>query len=260
MRVLGGHARPTEAGVQQEHGHAVRPELFGEEDRGDVARGARHVVAVVMPLVFVLRPPPLDRPRLARDDDDLARGLLDEAVLEQRRGDAHRADGAHIDLLELLRRRQVAQGFLLLPEVARVVHHDVEGATALSRECLRHPCHLLVALHVDALHHRHALESLELLADLTDDDDDVGALRAQLPSEGEAEPLVATRDEHTLAPERRAIVHSRYVEEPGVALGLCALEALGLVGERVRTRTRGAGRGGQPGAHHAPDDQATGRA
>ena len=47
-------------------------------------------------------------------------------------------------------------------------------------------------------------------------------------------------------------------ELPGIALSLGAGEALGLVGERVRTRTRGAGRGGQPGAHHAADDQASG--
>ena len=40
---------------------------------------------------------------------------------------------------------------------------------------------------------------LQLLANLTDDYNNVGPLRAQLFGEGEAEPLVASSDEHTLA-------------------------------------------------------------
>ena len=64
---------------------------------------------------LVLRPPPLDRTCLARDDDELARGLLDQAVLEQCRGDAQRANSTHVELLELLGRRQVGQALLLLP-------------------------------------------------------------------------------------------------------------------------------------------------
>ena len=124
----------AKGGAHQQDREALAAELLGEEDAGDIACGARHVVAVVAALVRVLRGAPLARARLAQergvvgvsghqvgrartfgdrrarqpppphlrgDDDDLGAGRQ-LARVDEGGVDSQRADGADVDLLELL--------------------------------------------------------------------------------------------------------------------------------------------------------------
>mmetsp|Transcript_48114 Transcript_48114/g.126618 ORF Transcript_48114/g.126618 Transcript_48114/m.126618 type:complete len:261 (-) Transcript_48114:50-832(-) len=208
--------------MQHEHRHALRLELLCEQHRADVARRAAHVVAVVAAL-GVLREAPLGGARLRGDDDD---GSADQARLLQRRRDAQRADGADVDLLELLVKVDVGERLLLLPEVTCVVDHVVERLGDFGD-------HLAAdggrVGHVHARDHLHARQRVQVRAALAADDDHVGTLRVQLLDNRQAKPLVAAGHEHTLALQVAAVEDRIDVKVASILLLLRLFKACHLV-------------------------------
>ena len=144
-------------------------------------------------------------------------------------GDAQRSDGADVDLLHLLVKVHVVQRLVLLPKVARVVDDVIERLGHLRD-------HLTVdgavVRHVDASDHL-AAESVKLGRGAATDDDRLGALSNELLGDGEAEALIAARDEHALPLEEGAVVHRLNVQESSILLLLCAVEASDLISQRV---------------------------
>mmetsp|Transcript_53532 Transcript_53532/g.117492 ORF Transcript_53532/g.117492 Transcript_53532/m.117492 type:complete len:283 (+) Transcript_53532:290-1138(+) len=243
VRKLRGHVRSVEPRVKHHNWDVLSLELLSQQHSTDVARSPAHVMPVVPALVGVLGGAPLSGARLGGDDDHLpSRGHL--PVVVQARGNPQWAQGADIDLLQLLVKIHRRHGLMGLHEVPRIVDDDVNGLL----QPLGH------ALHGGGVRDVHPGDDLnlpgvllpeggQLVGGLPPHHDDTGPVSQQLLHCGEAQAPVSSGDQYPCVLQEPPVIHTIDIEIPLVLL----LLGPGVPGHLVRHAVHPVGHGAEGG-------------